>query len=87
MIEKLAFECNLTKKAAREIYEQLIEDMTAELVNGGEVDLFGIGRLSTRKRRSVYRNKENKQEEKIVSSVVFKTGKTLKDALKGEKHE
>ncbi len=87
MIENLAEEANMTKKAARDVYELLIGMMTRELAEGGEVDLFGIGRISTKKRRSVYLNRNREQEEKNVTSVVFKTSKTLKDALKENTHE
>lgn len=86
LAEKLAEKLNLNKRLASECLESLIALMTEELKNGKEVRLSGFGIFSVRVRhgrRGV--NPQNPSEAIDIPAVKiakFRTGKTLRDALK-----
>ena len=85
LIDKIAGKTELTKKDTGLFVNSLTEAITEELVKGEKVQLVGFGTFETRDRKErIGRNPRNPQEKiKIPKSraVVFKSGKTLKDAV------
>jgi len=88
LIEKIAAETAVTKKQAEEMLRTMVATIIKELKAGSEVTITGFGTFLARTRHA--RNGVNPQRpnEKIqipeVKVAKFKTGKTLKDALKGK---
>lgn len=86
LIEKIAAEAAVSKKDATNMLNGLVNIIISELKVGNEVTLTGFGTFSAKTRHA--RNGVNPQNpsEKIripeVTVAKFKTGKTLKDALK-----
>jgi len=88
LIEKLALEAGLTRKQGEDALESLIKIIISELVAGNEVTLTGFGTFMSKIRHSRGGVNPQKPTERIqipeVKVAKFKTGKTLKDALKGK---
>ena len=88
LIERIAAEAAVTKKQAEAMLHGLVDIIIKELKAGNEVTITGFGTFSAKKRHA--RNGVNPQNpsERIqipeVTVAKFKTGKTLKDALKGK---
>jgi DNA-binding protein HU-beta len=87
LIERIAAEAVVTKKQAEEMLEVAVETIISELVAGNEVTITGFGTFlpKTRHARGGV-NPQNPSERIRIPEVrvaKFKTGKTLKDALKG----
>jgi len=87
LINVLHNKCSgLSKKQAEEVIECLTDTVTETLKSGGEVTLAGFGTFSARKRAGRIGVNPRHPTEKIqipaVTVAKFKTGKTLKDALK-----
>jgi len=86
LIEKIAAEAVVTKKQAKEMLEAMVEIIIRELKVGNEVHISGFGVFMAKKRhaRGGVNPKNPLQRISIPEVVVakFKTGKTLKDALK-----
>ena len=73
-----------TKKAATEIVNELVETVTANLKKGNEVEVFGFGKFSVKKRKArTGLNPQTKEKIKIPATKVpsFKAAKALKDAV------
>lgn len=84
LINALSNEASLTKKEAEGILKKLGDVVAAELVEGGEVTLPGIGKLSVKKRAArTGRNPKTGEELKIKAKTVphFSAAKALKDAV------
>lgn len=84
LIEKMAEETGLTKKAAGEALESFINCLTGSLSEGESVVIVGLGTFSLKSRAE--RNGRNpKTGEALViaasKNVGFKAAKVLKDAL------
>jgi DNA-binding protein HU-beta len=88
LIEALASKSNLTKKQAEEILENMLALITESLKKKEEVVLTGFGTFSAKIRHARKGVNPQKPNEKIdIPEVVipkFKSGKALKDALKGK---
>jgi len=88
LIERLALEASVSKKQAEAMLEGLTKIIIRELKAGNEVTLTGFGTFLARTRHARGGvNPQNPTERIQIPEVVvakFKTGKTLKDALKGK---
>lgn len=88
LIEALASKTNLTKKQTEEILESMLALITESLKRKEEVVLTGFGTFSAKIRHARKGVNPQKPTEKIdIPEVVipkFKSGKALKDALKGK---
>lgn len=88
LTEKISEATSLSKKQVEDVIEKLVETIIEELKGGRKVNLVGFGTFEARKRHT--RGGVNPQHptERIqipeVTVAKFKTGKTLKDALKGK---
>jgi len=78
----------VSKKQVEDIVELLFNTIIDELVAGKKVNLVGFGSFEARKRHARGGiNPQNPSERITIPEVrvaKFKTGKTLKDALKGK---
>ncbi len=87
LIELVAEKQGLTKKAATEIYDLVVEEMTKTLKKGGTVDVPGFGKFVVKKRKArTGINPTTKEKIKIPASKVpgFKPAKALKEVVKGK---
>ena len=88
LIEAVASKNRLTKKQVEEILESILETITGTLKNGEEVILTGFGTFSAKLRHARKGVNPQNPKEKIdipeVTIPKFKSGKALKDALKGK---
>jgi len=88
LIEKIAAEVAVTKKQAEAMLEALVEIIVKELKVGNEVTITGFGTFLARTRHARGGVNPQNPKERIripeVTVAKFKTGKTLKDALKGK---
>lgn len=88
LIEKLAGESAVSKKDAEKMLESLVKIIITELKNDREVTITGFGTFLSRTRHARGGVNPQKPSERIqipeVKVAKFKTGKTLKDALKGK---
>ncbi|HAM88568.1 MAG: Histone family protein DNA-binding protein [Candidatus Falkowbacteria bacterium GW2011_GWC2_38_22] len=88
LIERLAAEAAVSKKQAEAMLENLVKIIISELKAGNEVTITGFGTFLARTRHARGGVNPQKPSERIqipqVTVAKFKTGKTLKDALKGK---
>jgi DNA-binding protein HU-beta len=88
LIERLAAEAAVSKKQAEAMLEGLVKIIIRELKAGNEVTITGFGTFLSRTRHARGGVNPQKPTERIripeVKVAKFKTGKTLKDALKGK---
>ena len=88
LIERLASEATLSKKQAEDALESLVKIIISELKAGNEVTITGFGTFMAKKRHARGGVNPQNPSERIqipeVRVAKFKTGKTLKDALKGK---
>ncbi len=86
--EKVAAKVGLTKKQVEETLDALLDTIIETLKVGGEVTLTGFGQFLVRQRSARMGVNPQKPNEKMqipaVTVAKFKTGKGLKDALKGK---
>ena len=85
LVEKIAEEKDLTKKAATEIVDLSVDEMTKTLKKGGKVDLPGFGKFEVKHRKArTGINPSTKEKIKIPATKVpgFKAAKALKEAVK-----
>lgn len=84
LVEAVAKKTDMTKVAAQEAIEAVIECVTKALKKGDEVRLVGFGTFTVAKRAaSTGRNPRTGEAIKIPASKQpkFKAGKELKDAV------
>ncbi len=84
LIAKIAEGADITKASAGRALDSLIETVTSELANGGEVALVGFGTYKVNERAArTGRNPQTGAEIQISAAKVpsFKAGKALKDAV------
>ena len=84
LVAALADKTNVTKRAAEDSINSLVEIVEDEVKKGGKVQLVGFGTFEARKRAARKgRNPQTKEEIKIPASKapVFKAGKALKDLV------
>ncbi|MEI8360733.1 MAG: HU family DNA-binding protein [bacterium] len=90
LIDRLAEKAQVNKKQATDLLEGLVEIIITELKAGQEVTITGFGTFMAKSRHARGGVNPQKPNERIqipeVKVAKFKTGKTLKDALKG-KHD
>lgn len=88
LIEKLATDAKVSKRDAENLLDSLVKTIIDELKAGREVTITGFGTFLARTRHARGGVNPQKPEERIqipqVTVAKFKTGKTLKDALKGK---
>lgn len=88
LIEKISNDMSLNKKQVEDVIENLINIIIAELQAGRKVNLVGFGTFEARKRHTRGGVNPQRPNERIqipeVTVAKFKTGKTLKDALKSK---
>lgn len=88
LIDKIATEASVTKKQAETMLESLVSTVIKELKAGNEVTITGFGTFLAKKRHARGGVNPQKPSERIqipeVTVAKFKTGKTLKDALKNK---
>lgn len=85
LVELIAEKEGLTKKAATEIFDLLIESSIKTLKKGGNVDISGFGKFSVKRRKArTGINPTTKEKIKIPATKVpsFKAAKALKEAVK-----
>jgi len=90
LIEKIAAEAVVTKKQAGSMLETLVDVIIKELKSGNEVTITGFGTFLARTRHARGGVNPQNPSERIqipeVTVAKFRTGKTLKDALKGKRN-
>ncbi len=88
LIERLANESGVSRKEAERMLEALVKIIISELKADREVTITGFGTFLSRTRHSRGGVNPQKPSERItipeVKVAKFKTGKTLKDSLKGK---
>jgi DNA-binding protein HU-beta len=88
LIEKLAAAAAVSKRDAENMLDGLVKIIIDELKAEREVTITGFGTFLARKRHARGGVNPQKPSERIqipeVTVAKFKTGKTLKDALKGK---
>ncbi|PLX26854.1 hypothetical protein C0583_06190 [Candidatus Parcubacteria bacterium] len=88
LIERLATEAGVSRKEAERMLESLVKIIISELKADREVTITGFGTFLSRTRHARGGVNPQKPSERItipeVKVAKFKTGKTLKDALKGK---
>ncbi len=86
LIEKIAEKSSVNKKQAESMLESLVEIIISELKADNEVTITGFGTFLSRTRHARGgvnpQNPSERIEIPAVKVAKFKTGKTLKDALK-----
>ncbi|NTU98843.1 HU family DNA-binding protein [Candidatus Falkowbacteria bacterium] len=88
LIDRIAAEAKVSKKQATDMLEKLVDIIVGELKAGNEVTITGFGTFMAKSRHARGGVNPQKPTERIqipqVTVAKFKTGKTLKDALKGK---
>ena len=88
LIERIAAEAAVSKKESERMLESLVKIIISELKAGNEVTITGFGTFLARTRHARGGVNPQNPTERIqipeVTVAKFKTGKTLKDALKGK---
>jgi len=86
LIERIALDTGLSKKQVKDCLESIIDIIIEELQAGKEVKISGFGTFSSKVRHARGGvNPQNPGERITIPEVrvaKFKTGKTLKDAMK-----
>lgn len=86
MVNAVAAQAGITKKAAAASLEAVVDLVTGELQKGRNVTITGFGtfRVSTRAARTGVNPRNPSEKIKIPSMKVpvFKAGKALKDAIR-----
>jgi DNA-binding protein HU-beta len=86
LIAAVAEKSDVSKAVAGKTLDAMLETITAELTDGGTVQLIGFGTFVTRKREArTGRNPQTGKEIEIPASTAaaFKPGAKLKDAVNG----
>ena len=84
LVAAVAEKTGLSKKDSEKAVNAAFDAISAELVEGGKVQLVGFGSFELKERAArVGRNPRTKEEIEIPASRVpaFKAGKALKDAV------
>lgn len=84
LVAKIAEGADISKTAAANALNSLIDTVTQELTNGGDVALVGFGTFKVGDRAArVGRNPQTGEKIQIAAAKVpsFKAGKGLKDAV------
>lgn len=88
LINRIAEKVGVSKKQSEDMLESMLEIITNSLKEGVEVTLTGFGTFSAKERSARGGVNPQKPSERIQIPAVtvpkFKSGKTLKDALKNK---
>lgn len=88
LIERMASGAKVSKREAEAMLDTLVSTIISELKSGNEVTITGFGTFLARTRHARGGVNPQKPSERIqipeVTVAKFKTGKTLKDALKNK---
>ncbi|MCR5234142.1 MAG: HU family DNA-binding protein [Lachnospiraceae bacterium] len=87
LVDAMAANAGLTKKAAEEALKAFTDAVTEELKKGGKVQLVGFGTFEVAERAAREgRNPQSGAVMKIAASKApkFKAGKALKDLVNGK---
>jgi len=85
LVETLATKLDITKKAAQEAVDVILDEITVTLKDGGKVELSGFGKFEVKHRPArTGINPATKQPMAIAASKspAFKAAKAFKDAIK-----
>ena len=85
LVEKIASKTGLTKKAAADALEAMLETVSGALASGDKVTITGFGTFLVRSRRErMGRNPQTGAPLKIPATKIpaFTAGKALKSAVK-----
>lgn len=85
LISAVAEKAGLTKKDAESALNALLNTITDAMANGNKVQLIGFGTFEVKERAArIGRNPQTKEAIQIPASKspYFKSGKSLKEALK-----
>ncbi|HMB66050.1 MAG TPA: HU family DNA-binding protein [Patescibacteria group bacterium] len=89
LIKKIAKETRISNKEAEKMVESFVDIVIGELKSGNQVNISGFGTFLTRTRHARGGVNPQNPDERIkipeVTVAKFKTGKRLKDSLKGER--
>lgn len=84
LVDFVADDTNLTKKAVKEMLDALLETITSEVAKGNKVTLTGFGTFEVRHRKARTGVKPGTTEKIEIPASrypAFKAGKTLKDTV------
>ncbi len=84
LVSKVSEHTGLSKSDSAKAVDSVIETITSELKNGGDVRLVGFGTfLVTKRKATTGRNPQTGAEIKIPAANVpkFRAGKSLKESL------
>jgi len=88
LIDKISERAHVSKKQAEDMIDSFVKITIEELKAGRKVNVVGFGSFEARTRHARGGINPQKPTERItipeVKVAKFKTGKTLKDALKGK---
>jgi DNA-binding protein HU-beta len=86
IVAAIAADAGLTKKAAADSLQALLDTVVSELKKGGKVTLTGFGTFQISKRAARTgvnpRNPSEKIKIPAMNLPVFKAGKSLKDSVR-----
>jgi DNA-binding protein HU-beta len=86
LIDKISEQTSIGKRQVEEVIDKMIDLIIEQLKSGAKVNLVGFGTFEARSRHARGGVNPQKPNERIqipeVKVAKFKTGKTLKDALK-----
>ncbi len=85
LADKLADKFEITKKAANEELQFLLDEIVAELVKGNAVDLSGFGKFSVKVKpahEGVNPSTKEKMHIAETKAVNFRVANALKDSVK-----
>ncbi len=89
LIKKVAERAGVSNREAEKMVEGFVDLVIEELKKGGKVNISGFGTFLTRVRHARGGVNPQKPNERIqipeVRVAKFKTGKKLKDSLKGQR--
>ena len=84
LVSKVSDETGLSKSNSAKVVDSVIETITSELKDGGDVRLVGFGTfLVTKRKATTGRNPQTGAEIQIPAANVpkFRAGKSLKESL------
>ena len=88
LIEKIAEKTGANRKLAESMINSMVDIIIEELKKGSDVSITGFGTFMAKTRHARGGVNPQRPTERIqipqVTVAKFKTGKTLKDALKGK---
>ena len=84
LIDKMADELDITKKASREYIEYILEEIGDQLAKGNTVDLFGFGKFSVNHKEAHEAFNPRTREAVTVearNTITYKASTALKEKI------